>query len=223
MRQALLFEQRASLRRLSICVEISLGETRHIGEFVGFARRVLRLAARNRKAVRRIGDGIGKETLKWQVAAERFPRPIEREFPAANSSGDRVRRERATKRNRVETLRTIIINRSRGCRAAAGFYPDGRRAGRRDQPETVAADAIHMRIGDRDRGSGRDHCFDGVAAITQNCKRALRGERTRRHSHSARGAQGTKNSADTIFFPHRVPTHFHVLCVRHGRREFTIW
>ncbi len=82
LRQALLLEQGADLRRLSIRVEISLGEAGHVGEFAGFARRVLRLAARNRKAVRRIGDGIGEETLERQMTAERLPGPIEGEFPS---------------------------------------------------------------------------------------------------------------------------------------------
>ncbi len=59
-----------------------------------------------------------------------------------------------------------------------------------------------MRIGDRDRGGRRDHRFDRIAAVAQNRKRALRGERTRRDSHSTRGTHRTQKLSRHDLFPH---------------------
>jgi hypothetical protein len=54
------------------------------------------------------------------------------------------------------------------------------------QPETVAADRIHVWIDDRNGGRSRNHRLDGVAAFAQHGKRRLRSQRMRRHRHATR-------------------------------------
>ncbi|MCS5780955.1 hypothetical protein LNP24_11105 [Klebsiella pneumoniae subsp. pneumoniae] len=47
---------------------------------------------------------------------------------------------------------------------------------RHDQPEAIAAKAIHMGIDDGDGRRGSHHRFNGAAALAQDRQRALTGE-----------------------------------------------
>lgn len=58
----------------------------------------------------------------------------------------------------------------------AGVNGDGVSLRRHDQPEAIAAEAIHMGIDDGDGRRGSHHRFNGAAALAQDRQRALTGE-----------------------------------------------
>ena len=114
-------------------------------------------------------------------------------MPAADGAADRQRRVRATRRDSVEPLRPIEI-RCRQCRALPCCIDTDRRLARLgDQPETVTADRIHMRIDDGDRGCSCDHCLDGIAAVAEHAKSCFGSEMMRRSDHAAKGGRGIEH------------------------------
>ena len=76
------------------------------------------------------------------------------------------------------------------CGAAAGVDGDDIMARFVNQPEAVAADAVHVRINHRDGGCRGDHCFECSAALAQYRESGLRGQRMRCDHHAAGGESG---------------------------------
>ncbi len=149
-----------------------------------------RLAMRDRNAVAGIADGVGKQPRQRHAPAQRLARPGARGMPAGHRPGDRVGRHPAAERDRCEARFTVALDAGSLCRRTARFEAAGRLIRPRDQPEAVAADAVHMRVGNRDRGRGRDHRFDGVSAFAQDRQRTLRSQGVRRDRHAAAAADG---------------------------------
>ena len=66
----------------------------------------------------------------------------------------------------------------------AGVNGDWVSLRRHDQPEAIAAEAIHMGIDDGDGRRGCHHRFNGAAALAQDRQRALTGEVVGGHRHA---------------------------------------
>ena len=82
----------------------------------------------------------------------------------------------------------VELDASRGSRRSAlPSMPMGAAPGRQDEPEAVAADAVHVRVDHGDRRGGADHRFDGIAAFAQDGERRLCGERVRRDRDAVYG------------------------------------
>ena len=69
---------------------------------------------------------------------------------------------------------------------STGAHANGRTAGERNQPERIAANAVHVRIGHSDGRGGGDHCLDGIAAFAQDLCTGLRGKMMRSRDHALR-------------------------------------
>src|SRR5262245_19150779 len=84
--------------------------------------------------------------------------------PAGDDAGDRQRGRSAARRNRGPEARPVGLEVDRGRRAAGGVQSAKRAVPAVvDQPEPVAAHAVHVRVDDRDRGPGGDRGIDRVA------------------------------------------------------------
>ena len=96
-------------------------------------------------------------------------------------------------RDRGEAAGLVEFARDRAGRPAGRFNAHRRLAGDGNGPETIAADAVHMRIDHGNGGGGGDHGFHGVAALAQNGERRLGRECMRGNGHAARRLQGMKH------------------------------
>ncbi|MNK89975.1 hypothetical protein D3C87_1100050 [compost metagenome] len=181
--QARMAEARARRRGASVDQK-SLGEARHIGQLGGLGGHAGGLALRDRHAHAGIVDGIRQQPRERQAPAQRVARPGQRRLPAGHRASHGVGRHAATRGNGLEAGLPIARDGGIARRRAAGVERARRLAGPGDQPEAVAADAIHMGIDHGDGGGGRDHRLDGVAALAQHGQRALRRQRVRRHGHA---------------------------------------
>jgi hypothetical protein len=85
---------------------------------------------------------------------------------------------------RNAALAGIEIQRRQRTGRAAGVDRHRIALRRHNQPEAVAADAVHVRINHGDGGGGGDHCLNGVAARAQYRQRAFTGEMVRRNRHA---------------------------------------
>jgi hypothetical protein len=157
----------ARLRRAAV-MQKGIGETGDRAQFGEPACDALCLAACDRHAMLRIMNRVLEQPPERQRAAERVLRPAMRKLPARHGARDGIGGERTARGNRRESARAVLVDgggeRSRPTR----LDPNRFGARTRDQPEAVAADAVHMRIHDSNgRGSG-DHRFDCVAAFAQD-------------------------------------------------------
>ncbi|MNG95662.1 hypothetical protein D3C79_547040 [compost metagenome] len=103
-------------------------------------------------------------------------------MPAADGAGHGQRRLRPTVRNM--TFTGVEIQRSQGTGGTAGVNRDRIALRRNNQPETVAPQAVHVRVNHRDSGGRGDHRLNGVAAFAQDRQRAFAGEVMRRDRHA---------------------------------------
>jgi hypothetical protein len=89
-----------------------------------------------------------------------------------------------------------------GCGGGPAGVDAGRRPARlRDQPEAVAADAVHVGIDHGDGRGGGDHGFDGVAALAQHGQPCLGGQMMGGDHHAPAGGrrlQHDRTPADTM-------------------------
>jgi hypothetical protein len=90
------------------------------------------------------------------------------------------------------TGRAVALDRGGAGRRAAAVQPARCLSGRRDEPEPVAADAVHVRIDHRDRGRRGDHGFDGVAAFAHHRASGLGGECMGRDGHATAASERRK-------------------------------
>ena len=155
--------------------EIGRGEIRLGRQIGGIARAGARLAGRYGDAVTRVADGVG------QKVAQRHPRAhgggeIMGEHPAADGAGHGQRGVGPAGGNDVDLEVAIALDGRLGAGETAGL--DGAHAalGFVDQPEAVAADAVHVRIDHGDCRRHGEHGLDGVAALGENVATRLGGE-----------------------------------------------
>ena len=70
-----------------------------------------------------------------------------------------------------------------------------------DEPKTIAADVVHVRIDRRDCRRHRHHCFDRVAPLGKNCAPGLRGGMMRSGHDAAAVSGGVKVMHDQMESP----------------------
>ena len=128
---------------------------------------VAEFGIRDRIAFATMADRVQQQFAQRHAPAERV-RELEGELPAADGSGHGHRRFRAARRNGVVALAAIVFDRGERAGRAAGFDAVEPAAGLMNQPEAIAADAVHMRVDHGDRRRHRDHGLDGVAAFGEN-------------------------------------------------------
>ncbi len=194
--EARLAEQGADLRHRAVD-EVRLGETRHLAQLVELGRRRRRLALRHGHAAARVVDRVLEQARERQLPAETLLRGAVGRIPARHCSRDGDRRERSAKRNRAITRIAVGGRRDSACRRTARIDSERRAVGRRDQPEAVAAEAIHMRIHRCDRRSRGDHGFDRVGAVAQRGNGTLCGQRMRCDGHAAPAADRVQETMQT--------------------------
>ena len=79
-----------------------------------------------------------------------------------------TRRVRPAGGNRVVALVAVALPRRQAPGRAAGLDAVHAPARLAHQPEAVSADAVHVRVDDRDRRRHGDHGLDGIAALGQH-------------------------------------------------------
>ncbi len=161
------------------------GRRPHLGKLVG---RVGDLALCHRDAVACVSDGIGQQPRERELAAQ-TSRYLLGGTPARHRARDRDRRERPARRHRIETLLAVARDRRAAARGPAGVDGDRSAIRRRNHPEPVTADRIHVRIDDCDGRRRGDHRLDRIAALAQDGQAGLGGEMMRGDHHSV-GREG---------------------------------
>src|SRR5439155_26003644 len=82
--------------------------------------------------------------------------------------------------------RPVALDRAGGRRAAGRVEPEqAAPAPVMDQPEIVAAEAVHVGVDDGDRGGGGDGGVERIAAVAEYLETGVRGERVRRSDETA--------------------------------------
>ncbi len=116
------------------------------------------------------------EDARQRQAAAPLPADFQRRRPGRYGTRDGIGRQRTPPWDLGEP--TLPIQRDVHGGAGAACSVDGQRRapGLGDQPETVAAEAGHMRIGDGQGGGGGHRCFDRIPAFGQNPRTGLSGE-----------------------------------------------
>src|SRR5271166_537780 len=92
----------------------------------------------------------------------------------------------------VLMIAEVLIEGAAGqaCRRAASIDADGRAAAVANQPEIVAAKAVHMRIDDGNDRRCSDDSFDSIAAVTQDAESSFGGQMMRSDYHAPPSAGG---------------------------------
>src|SRR5262249_2891671 len=140
-------------------------------------------AAAYRKTMLGMEYGVVEEPGEGKVPAYMVA-DLEGRHPPADGAGHRIRGERAARRHGIHPFDPIKIDGDAAASRSAGLDADGRRSRPRDEPETIAADAVHMRVNHRDRRGGGHHGLDGVSALAQHRNSDLRRQMMRRAHHS---------------------------------------
>jgi hypothetical protein len=155
------------------------------------------LARRRREPVAGMGDGgleqgAPRDRRAQRLTAQRVSRP-----PARDDARHRQGRRAAANRNRRPEARAICLEIGRGSRAARGVQrAQTVMAAVVDQPEAVAAHAVHVRVDDRDRGARGDRGVDGVSAALQHGQTGLRGKGVRGRHEPACAARLRPSGGD---------------------------
>ena len=155
--------------------EIGRGEIRLRREIGGIARAGARLAGRDRDAVARVADRVGEQIRQRQARAHGGGEFMG-EHPAADGAGHGQGGVGAAGGDDVDLKRAVALDRRPCAGEPAGLDGPHAALGFVDQPETVAADAVHVRIDDGDRRGHREHGLDGVAALGDDVATRFRGE-----------------------------------------------
>ncbi len=125
-------------------------------------RRQTRLSAGNGIAFVRVADRIAKKIDERQAGAM-GARRFERQHPASDRAGDCECSKRPARRNAL----VLAVELQRRPRTGTAHGDERAHAAGRlaDEPDTVAADMVHMRIDHRNGRCHCDHGLDGVAAL----------------------------------------------------------
>ena len=175
-------------RRLAVDQE-GLRETGNSFQLARDRRREIGEAARHRRALAGLADGVAEQHRERQRAALCL-RGFERQHPAAYCAWYGQGRQRTARRDRFVfaiKLRPRVL-------AGAARRHQRADAPRRlaQEPEAVAADAVHVRIDDRDRRRHRDHRLDRVAALGEHRASGFRGRAVRRADDAAAMSGGVE-------------------------------
>ena len=122
-----------------------------------------------------MADRIREQDAERQLAAE-GPGHVDRDLPAADGAGHGEGAQRARGGNRIMAEVAIGLDRRPGAGRAAGLDGSGPALCVGDQPEAIAADAVHVRVDNGDRGRHGDHRLDGIAALDQDALARLAGQ-----------------------------------------------
>ena len=146
-RERRLFHHRARCRNLAIDQKAS-AESRHVFQFGEFRGGVRALAFGHHDAVLGVMRRVVEQARERQLSGPVLFAVVECQRPAGDRPRNRVRGERPAHRNRADLVLPIEIGRCASRGAAARIYGRYVLARFVDQPEAVAADAVHMRIDD---------------------------------------------------------------------------
>ena len=131
--------------------------------------------------------------------------------------GDRARhsqcRQRPARGDRVIPGVLVEVRVGQSGSRAASVDAEGRFAALADEPEIVAAQRIHMRVGHHDRGRRRNHGLDGIAALAQDGATGFRRQVMRRDDHAILRADELRHYFKTLrsgmrFAPGAAAPHF---------------
>ena len=131
-------------------------------------------------AAQRVAGRILQQNIKRQSPANRA-RQFQRQRPAAQTAGNRQRRFRSARRDRVDFGQAIALEGRFLAGKAASLDRANVAIGLTHQPETVAAERVHMGIDHRDGRGHCDHRLDRVAALNEDVAPRLRRHRFCRH------------------------------------------
>ncbi len=123
---------------------------------------------RDRHPVAGIADGVCKQPREWHPPSEHLARPGACGTPAGYRAGHGVSRQAAPKRNRGQARLAIALDAGGACRRTACLQASGRLVRPSDQPEAVAPDTVHVRVGHGDGCCCSDHRFNRVTALSQD-------------------------------------------------------
>ncbi len=123
------------------------------------------LAARDLIAVAGVAAGVAHQHIERQLAAVGLRR-LQRQHPAADGARHGERGERAARR---DGLVVAVKLRPRVTAGRAGRHDGAQPAGPlADQPKTVAAEMVHVRIDGHESGRHGHHGFERVAALGED-------------------------------------------------------
>ena len=144
--------------------------------------RELLLAARDLIAVAGVAGGVAHQHIERQLAAVGLG-GLQRQHPAADGARHGERGERAARR---DGLVVAIKLRPRVTAGGTGRHDGAHAAGRlADQPKTVAAEMVHVRIDGHDGRRHGHHGFERVAAFGEDGAAGFDGGRVRRADDAA--------------------------------------
>ena len=181
-----LLEDVAHSRRLAVD-EVGLRKTRRVFQAVELLAGERRLAFGDGNAVARVADAIGQQARQGQGRAPGRGH-LPRLGPAADGAGHRERGLGAPRGDGAVTGVPVEVGQRRG--GAAGRDGHGLLARFVDEPETVTADGVHVRVDHRNGCGCGHHGFHGVAAVAQHIAPGLCGQVVGRNKHAAQGGEG---------------------------------
>ena len=190
-----LLERGAHLRDLAVEQEVFAEADRflHLRQLFGGEPR---LAARDLVALARVLDRRRQQHIERQLAANSLAALrlgcFLRQHPAGNGARHGKRGKRPTRRDLVAA--GLAVERDGGFAAGAPRPHQRAHTARRlaDEPETVAADMVGVRIDRGDRGGHRQHGLDGVAAFGEDGAAVLDGGGMRRADDATAVAGGVE-------------------------------
>ncbi len=169
---------RAGRRRLAVD-EKRLGEAGRPMQRFRLVRDPARFRDGHGTALAREAHRVGQEHGQRDLGAEASG-IIKGGLPAGDGSGHRQGSVRPARRDGVVALVPVALDRGEAAGRSArldGAHPPARFA---HEPEGVAADRVHVRIGDRDRRGHGHHRLEGIAALGEDGASGLGGEVMRR-------------------------------------------
>ena len=115
-----------------------------------------------------------------RLCAAEFAGERQRRLPATNRPGNGVDDQRTTPGDFLESMLRVQRRRDVPTGRAARINTDRRLPGWSDEPETVAADTVHVRANHCCRSGACDGRLDGVATIVQHRQPGCSGQWMRR-------------------------------------------
>ena len=129
-------------------------------------------------------DRIGEKPIERRGTAH-LSANLKRCGPAGDPAGYGVGRKPTARRYGVKSSVTVKLDRYISASRPTSLNADWRSLRLYDEPEAIAADAVHMRIDDGDRCSGSHHRLDGISTLAQHANSGLRRQVVWRTDHAA--------------------------------------